>query len=286
MLKKFKPKEFHFLLFPPYFWLIIFFVVPVIIILIYSLGYQNQSGKISAGLNFDNYGQILNYTYFKIFIRSFGYALLSTVISLAIAFPISYYLAFTTQKMRLVLMFLIILPFWVNFLLRIYSFLIILGSNGVINNLLIGTGIISQPLSLLNNLFSVQIGFLYYNLPYMILPILASLDRMDVSMLEASMDLGANKTQTFWKITFPYSLPGVVAGIIFVFVPTLGSFIIPEFLGGTDNVMIGNIITEQFLVSRNWTFGSSLSVVMIFIVMIFITAYIRFSNPSKNKYLI
>jgi spermidine/putrescine transport system permease protein len=286
MFNKLKPKEFHILLFPPYFWLIIFFVVPLIIILIYSLSYTGQSGKITPGLNFDNYAQIFNYTYLKIFIRSFNYALLSTLISLALAFPIAFYMAFTSPKVRVILMFLIILPFWVNFLIRIYSFVIILSTTGVINNMLIGFGIISQPIQLINNLFSIQIGFLYYNLPYMILPILASLDRMDVSMLEASMDLGASKTQTFWKITFPYSLPGVIAGVIFVFVPTLGGFIIPEFLGGTDNVMIGNIITEQFLVNRNWTIGSALSIIMIFVVMIFITVYIRFSNPSKNKYLI
>jgi spermidine/putrescine transport system permease protein len=286
MLKKFKPKEFHFLLFPPYFWLIIFFIIPLIIIFLYSLGYQEPTGKIALGLNFENYEQVFNLTYFKVFLRSLWYALFSTVLTLAFAYPISYYMAFTTKRLRLILMFLIILPFWVNFLTRIYSFMIILGNTGVVNNFLISLGITSQPLPLLNNFFSTQIGFLYYNLPYMILPILASLDRMDVSMLEASMDLGASKTQTFWKITFPYSLPGVIAGIIFVFVPTLGCFIIPEFLGGTSDMMIGNVITDQFLVNRNWSSGSALSVVMIFFVMILITVYIRFTKPSENKYLI
>jgi spermidine/putrescine transport system permease protein len=164
-----------------------------------------------------------------------------------------------------------------------FSVMTILGDSGLINSALLGLGIIDEPVRLVNNTFGLYFGFVYWNLPFMILPIFSSLDRMDISMLEASMDLGANRRQTFLRITLPYAVPGLVAGIIFTFIPTMGNFVIPEFLGGTGNTMIGNVLTTQFLQARNWPFGSALSTVLMFIVMIFISLYIRFFNPTESR---
>lgn len=286
MPKTFKLKEFHLLLMPPLFWLLIFFIVPLIIVMVYSVSYKELYGGITPGFTFEHYKAIGDKMYLMIFLRSFWYAFLTTLITLFIAFPVAYYMAFASVKVKMLVIMMIVIPFWTNFLIRMYALMTIMGESGLINDTLIRLGIISQPLHLFNNTFSVLAGFIYWNLPFMILPIFSSLDRLDVSLLEASLDLGASKTQSFWHITLPYSIPGLVAGIIFVFVPTMGNFIIPEFMGGTDNYMIGNLITSQYVQARNWPFGSALSVVMIFMVMIFISLYLRFYNPSRNKGLL
>jgi len=286
MRKLVKIKEFHLLLFPPAFWLLLFFIVPLIIVLIYSVSFRELYGGVKTGFTLEHYKEIGSEMYLKIFLRSIGYATITTLITLLIAFPVSYFMAFASNRTKTILMLLIIIPFWTSFLIRMYALMTIMGESGLVNQLLMTTGIIKEPLALFNNAFSVYTGFVYWNLPFMILPILSSLDRLDTSLLEASLDLGATKTETFFRITLPYSIPGLVAGVIFVFVPTMGNFIIPEFMGGTDNYMIGNLITSQYVHARNWPFGSAMSVVMIFFVMIFISLYLRFYNPSKNKGLL
>ena len=268
---------------PPTFWLLVFFVIPVIIVIGYSFSTTGTGGGIDLRFTLEHYHLSFNGLYVSIFLKSFLYALITTVITLAIAFPIAYYMAFASPRMKIILMFLIILPFWTNFLVRMYSLMSLLGKSGLINSILLYSGIVDEPLKLMNNSFGMYIGFIYWNLPFMILPIFSALDRMDVSLLEASLDLGASRNQTFRNITFPYSVPGVVAGIVFTFIPTLGNFVIPEFLGGPDNLMIGNVITAQYLEVRNWPFGSALATVLTIGVMIFITIYIRFYDPAKSK---
>ncbi len=221
--------------------------------------------------------------YLSVLWRSLEYAFFTTGITVLIAFPIAYYMAFASPQAKLLLMFLVVLPFWTNFLIRMYSFVIILGGSGLVNSFLMGLGLVKEPVKLLHNAFSVYLGFIYGNLPYMILPIFASLDRMDIRLLEASMDLGASRTQTFFKVTLPFALPGLVAGIVFVFVPTLGNFIVPEILGGPDDIILGNIINRQFLASRNWPFGAALSSALTFGLMILIAAYIRYFDPASKK---
>lgn len=271
---------------PPLFWLLLFFIVPLIILLVYSVSHKEIYGGIAPGFTLEHYKAIGEPMYLLIFLRSFWYALVTTLITLLIAYPVAYYMAFASNRTKMIVMLMIIIPFWTNFLIRMYALMTIMGESGLINQMLMSAGIISEPLNLFNNTFSVLTGFIYWNLPFMVLPIFSSLDRLDVSLLEASLDLGASKTQSFFHITLPYSVPGLVAGIIFVFVPTMGNFIIPEFMGGTDNYMIGNLITSQYIHARNWPFGSALSVVMIFVVMIFISLYLRFYNPSRNKGLL
>ncbi len=271
---------------PPLFWLLIFFIIPMAIVIGYSFGIGGVSAGPSHGFTLQFYKEALSGMYLGIFLKSFLYALGATVLTIAIAYPIAYYMAFASDRTKMIVMFLIILPFWTNFLIRMYSIMTILGDNGLVNSALMQIGIIHEPLKLINNSFGMYVGFVYWNLPFMILPIFSSLDRMDVSMLEASLDLGANHRQTFMRITLPYSIPGAVAGIIFTFIPTLGNFIIPEFLGGTGNTMIGNVITSQYLQARDWPFGSALSAVLMFIVMIFISLYIRYFDPTKSKNMV
>ncbi len=281
-----KLKTHQILMAPPLFWLLIFFIIPMAIVIGYSFGIGGVSAGPSHGFTLQFYKEALSGMYLGIFLKSFLYALGATVLTIAIAYPIAYYMAFASDRTKMIVMFLIILPFWTNFLIRMYSIMTILGDNGLVNSALMQIGIIHEPLKLINNSFGMYVGFVYWNLPFMILPIFSSLDRMDVSMLEASLDLGANHRQTFMRITLPYSIPGAVAGIIFTFIPTLGNFIIPEFLGGTGNTMIGNVITSQYLQARDWPFGSALSAVLMFIVMIFISLYIRYFDPTKSKNMV
>jgi len=285
MFRSFKMREFHLLLFPPGFWLLLFFVVPLVIVLVYSFAFKETYGGVTPGFTLEHYRAIAEGMYLKIFLRSFGYAFLTTLFTLLLAFPIAYYMSFASLRVKTIIMVMIMIPFWTNFLVRMYALMTIMGESGLINQFLMGTGIIDQPLPLFNNTFSVFAGFIYWNLPFMVLPIFSSLDRLDTSLIEASLDLGASKMQTFLRVTLPYSVPGLIAAIIFAFVPTMGNFIIPEFMGGTDNYMIGNLITSQFVQARNWPFGSALSMAMIFFVMIFISLYLRFYKPSGSQSL-
>ncbi len=278
MLNKLKEK--HILMAPPAFWLVLFFLIPIIIVIGYS--FSTESGTLS-GFTLKNFGEVFSGMYLGIFWKSVVYALVTTLLTLCLAFPIAYYMSFASERTKMIVMFLIILPFWTNFLVKMFSIMTILGDSGLINSALMALGIIDTPLKMVNNTFGLYIGFIYWNLPFMILPLFSSLDRMDVSLLEASLDLGASRRQTFLKITLPYAIPGLVAGVIFTFIPTMGNFVIPEFLGGTDNTMIGNVITAQFVQARNWPFGSALSTVLMFVVMVFISLYIRFFNPTESK---
>lgn len=271
---------------PPALWLLLFFILPLFIVLGYSFSTSDPSGGVIRVFTFENFTRVFDKMYLLIFLRSFWYAFATTAITLAIAFPMAYYMAFTTETMKNIIMLAIILPFWTNFLIRMFAIMTLLGKSGLINSALTSLGLISDPLLMMNNTFGMYVGFIYFNLPFMILPIFSSLDRMDISQLEASLDLGASRQQTFMKITLPYAMPGIVAGIVFSFIPTLGNFVIPEFLGGADNFMIGNVITSQYLKARNWPFGSAISMVLMFVVMVFISLYIRYYDPSKNKNLV
>jgi spermidine/putrescine transport system permease protein len=271
------------LLFPPALWLFFFFGLPLAIVLYFSLCPQDIHGGVLPGFTLEHYRRIADPLYVGILIQSVKVAAITTIVTLLLAYPTAYYMAFAPQRTKMLLMFLVILPFGTNFLVRMYSFVNILGADGVINTVLIRLGIIHEPLALIYNMLAVYIGFIYGSLPYMILPIFAAMDRMDISLLEASMDLGAGPLRTFFRITLPYSMPGIAAGIVFVFIPTLGNFVVPEILGGADDILIGNVISRQFLSSRNWPFGSALSAILVFGLMILITMYIRFYDPMGKK---
>lgn len=263
--------------------MVVFFVIPLVIVVLYSVSHRESQGTVRMGFTLEHFRQMFQWLYVRIALRSVVYASVTTLLTLCLAFPMAYYMAFAPLRTKLFLLLVIVISYWTNYLIRLYSFIIILGKDGLANTLLLKLGIISAPLSLISSSLAVFVGFVYWNLPTMILPVFAALDRMDITLFEASMDLGANHRQTFCRIVAPYALPGLINGVIFVFVPTLGNFVVPDLLGGTDNVIIGNVITAQYLQARNWPFGSALSVLLIFVMVVVISLYIRFGNPVFQR---
>ena len=258
---------------PPILYLLLFFAIPALIMVLASFRTPGEFGGLApfideAGkpdLNVESYVRFFTEpVYAQIFVKSFGYALATTLICLAIAYPLATLIAKSPKKHRDLLLLLVILPFWSNFLIRVYAWMIVLGPQAAlartINGLLAGFGI--DPVPLLFSWFAVLVCLVYVHLPFMVLPLYANLEKHDQALLDAAQDLGANAWQRFWRITFPLSLPGVYAGAALVFIPALGIFAIPDILGGPDDSLIGNVIKQQFLETRDWPFGSVLSIVL------------------------
>lgn len=261
---------------PPLAYLLVFFAIPVLIMVLASFRNPGEFGGLAplfydegAGRQLDltgeNYGRFFSdFLYTQLFIKSFIYAAITTVVCLVIAYPLSMLIARSPKKNRDLLVLLVILPFWSNFLIRVYAWMIILGPQSVfvrgLNEFIGWFGF--GPVSLLYTPFAVIVGLVYVHLPFMVLPLFANLEKHDPALLDAAQDLGANAWQRFWRVTFPLSLPGVYAGAALVFIPALGIFAIPDILGGTEGIMIGNVIKQQFLDTRDWPFGSVLSMVL------------------------
>jgi spermidine/putrescine transport system permease protein len=225
---------------------------------------------------------VFNTDYLSIFSRSFQLALVTTVLTLLVAFPVAFYIALQTPKHRTWLMLLITIPFWTNLLVRTYAWILLLRNGGLIDSSLHSLGVMSTPINLMYTPIAVQIGLVYAFLPFMVLPIYTSLEKLDWRLLEAAYDLYANRWQTMWRIVIPLAAPGMVAGCILVFVPALGTFFIPELLGGAKTLMIGNLIQQQFGVSRNWPFGAALSFALLAVVLIFMLIYaLRFRGKGS-----
>jgi spermidine/putrescine transport system permease protein len=267
-----KLRESTALILPPYFFLAIFFILPVLIILVLSFSHNRDW---SQGVTLKNYLLIFDPLYLKVLWRSVVFAVIATLGSLLIGLPMAYYISFSDPKRKVLLTLLVLVPFWTNFLVRIFAWFTILGRQGLINSGLLWLGVIQEPLHLLHSSGAVVLGLIYGELPFMILPIIAAMDRMDVSLLEAATNLGASRFKVFQKIVLPLASPGIIAGAIFVFIPALGSFVVPDILGGSDSFMIGNTIKNQFMTVRDWSFGSSLSVVLMIMVLLGVSAYLR-----------
>ena len=261
---------------PPLAYLVIFFAIPVLIMVLASFRnpgefgglaplINEESGSLQLDLTTENYHRFFSdFLYTRLFLKSIGYAALTTLICLVIAYPLSMLIARSAKKHRDLLVLLVILPFWSNFLIRVYAWMIILGPQSVfvtaLNHIAGWFGL--GPVSLLYTPFAVIVGLVYVHLPFMVLPLYANLEKHDPALLDAAQDLGANAWRRFWRVTFPLSLPGVYAGAALVFIPALGIFAIPDILGGTEGIMIGNVIKQQFLDTRDWPFGSVLSMVL------------------------
>jgi len=276
---KTKKRDFLFYLAPPGFWLFIFFFIPLVLIAGYAFAIKDAYGGIKEGFTFENFSQVFEPLYLGVFVRSLLVSFGVTVTTVLLGYPVAYYLSFTRSRLKYFLLFCITLPLWTNFLVKVYSFIILLGENGLVNNFLIWCGLVDKPLALINNTFSLFLSFVYINLPFLIMPVYASLDKIDHSYIEASQDLGAGRVKTFWKIIVPWSAPGLAAGIVFVFVPTLTNFLVPEFLGGINNYMIGNLITQQFSHARNLPLGAAFSSIIVLLVVILTAAYLKYFNP-------
>lgn len=277
-----KTRQLLLLLLPPTLWLVIFFIIPLVIVLIYSFLERGTYGGITWEFTLRNYQRLVNDLYLNIFARSLGLAALTTLICLIIGYPLAFFIATASPRWRNLLLFLVIIPFWTNFLVRTYAWMIILRSEGLINTVLQSLNLIQEPLNLLFTPFAVIVGLIYGYLPFMILPLYAILERFNFSLVEAAQDLGANDIKTFFRIILPLTSPGILAGSILVFIPALGAFITPDILGGAKTVMIGNLIQNQFLQARHWPFGSALSMGLILLVLIPVILYFRSSNPENS----
>ncbi|QEL57963.1 ABC transporter permease [Chromobacterium paludis] len=261
---------------PPLLYLLLFFLIPSLIMLVAAFRQPGDYGGLAPlftmedgqrvwQLTLDNFHRLVEEPlYLELFAKSAGYALTTTVVCLVMAYPLAWLIARSGKKYRDLLLLLVILPFWSNFLIRIYAWMIILGPQSAftkaLNTVLVAMGF--EPVRLLFTTFAVIVGLVYVHLPFMVLPLYANLEKHDMALLDAAQDLGANAWQRFWRVTWPLSLPGVFAGSALVFIPALGMFAIPDILGGTESIMIGNLIKQQILDTRDWPFGSVLSIML------------------------
>ena len=264
--------------------IIVFMIIPICIVAAYSFLEANPYGGVRPHLTLDAYIQffferdlddnlIFNSAYLRIFWRSFVLALATTVLCLLIGFPTAYYMAMQPANRKNLLVFLVTIPFWTNLLIRTFCWILMLRDNGIINNILMGVGLTSEPLSLLYTNGAILIGLVYTYIPFMVLPVYATVDKFDLSLLEAAHDLYANRRQLMRWVILPLAMPGIIAGCLLVFIPSLGAFIAPNLLGGGKKLMIGSMIQLQFASSRNWPFGSAAALILMSCVLIAMLIY-------------
>ncbi|MFV1462390.1 ABC transporter permease subunit [Phaeobacter sp. JH20_36] len=280
----------------PYAWLLALFLVPFAIVFKIALSdaavarppYMPQFdwvtgiGAFIADLDFENFVWLTeDDLYWKAYLSSLRIAVISTVLTLLVGYPMAYGMARAPSEWRPTLMMLVILPFWTSFLIRVYAWMGILSNEGLLNQFLIWLGIIDTPLTILNTNTAVYIGIVYTYLPFMILPIYSALERLDGSLIEAAEDLGCSRTQAFWLVTIPLSRAGIIAGCFLVFIPTLGEFVIPSLLGGSDTLMIGKVLWEEFFSNRDWPVASAVAVVLLLILIVPIVLFQR--NQQKQQ---
>ena len=271
------------LLAPAILCLLLLIVAPLLIVLVVSLATHGTYGKTIYNFTPANFLRAFDALYLRAYWRTIWIATTTTVLCAVVSYPVAYYLALRAPgRWKRTLLVLTVIPFWTSFLIRTYAWILLLRSEGVINSALMGTGLIGAPLRLLYSDFAVLVGQVYGELPFMILPIYVALDRLDVRLLEAARDLGANRFWTFVKVTLPLSRPGLLAGIMLVFIPSLGAFITPDLLGGAKSVMIGNLIQNQFA-QLNQPFGSALSLILTAAVLLLLA--IAFKSGLKSNEL-
>src|ERR1041385_8227469 len=260
---------------PAILWLVGLIVTPLVIVLVVSLATRGPYGKTLYEFTITNFNNALDALYLRAYWRTLWIATATTVLCAVVSYPVSYYLALDApERWKRTLLVLTVIPFWTSFLIRTYAWILLLRSEGVINSSLMGAGIISTPLKLLYSDFAVLVGQVYGELPFMILPIYVALDRLDLRLIEAAQDLGTNRFWTFVKVTLPLSRPGLIAGIVLVFIPSLGAFITPDLLGGAKSVMIGNLIQNQFA-QLNQPFGSALSLILTAAVLLLLVVAMK-----------
>ena len=261
--------------------LLVFFIVPLFIVILYSFLQRGTYGGVIWQFTLDNFRRTFDALYFDTFLRSFYIAILTTFVCLLIGYPLAYFISSRPARQRGLFLLLLMIPFWTNFLIRTYAWLTLLRTNtGLINVSLLSMGIISKPLPLFGNDFAIVLGLVYGWLPVMVLPIYAALERLDWSLVEAAQDLYASGVHVFRRVIWPLSLPGVAAGSMLVFIPALGAFVTPAILGGGKSLMIGNIISNQFLAAHDWPFGAALSTLMMVVMLAATIFYFRSTGRS------
>ncbi len=295
------------LIFPSLFWLVVFFAIPLILVLAMSFGERGTYGGVEWNLNIQNFVRFLNPDdplYLRIFGRTLYIAAATTIVSLLIGYPMAFFIASQPEKRRNTLLLLLMVPFWTNFLVRTYAWILILRDQGVINTLWAGhlhnlvvwllgvmpwlplDGLVqatANPLPIFGTNLAIIIGLVYGWLPDMVLPCYAAIERFDYSLVEAAQDLYANRVKAFARVIFPLTLPGVVAGSILVFIPSLGAYVTPDLLGGAKSVMIGNVIYSQFMSARDYPFGAAISFVLMAMMLAGTLIYFRFTVSSQKR---
>ncbi|HBS98329.1 ABC transporter permease subunit [Salipiger marinus] len=283
----------------PYLWLLALFLVPFLIVLKISLSdvalarppympqldlTQGLDGLLTffSDLDFENFVFLsTDSLYWQAYLSSLQIAVVSTLLTLCVGYPIAYGMARAPREWRPTLLMLVILPFWTSFLIRVYSWMGILSTEGVLNQVLLFLGVIDTPLQIMNTKTAVYIGIVYTYLPFMILPIYSALEKLDESLLEAAEDLGCSRMEAFWLITWPLSRNGIIAGCFLVFIPAIGEFVIPSLLGGSDTLMIGKVLWEEFFSNRDWPVASAVAVILLLILIIPIVLFQR--NEQKQR---
>lgn len=288
-----RPGGRHAVIAAPYIWLLVFFLVPFLIVFKISFAemqvaippYTNLvewlDGKLTISLNLGNYAYLIeDPLYVDAYLHSLEIAGISTLLCLLLGYPMAWAIANSSPSLRNILLLLVILPSWTSFLIRVYAWIGLLKNNGVINNILMWAGIIDQPLPMLHTDFAVYIGIVYAYLPFMILPLYTALLKLDYSLVEASLDLGAKPVRTFFSVILPLTKGGIIAGSMLVFIPAVGEFVIPELLGGPDSIMIGRVMWQEFFNNRDWPVASAVAIIMLLLLALPIMWFHKHQNQE------
>jgi putrescine transport system permease protein len=281
----------------PMVWLILLFLLPFLIVLKLSFSQERLTippyapflewinGLPHPALHFSNYAFLFtDPLYISAYLYSLKVAAISTLLCLLVGYPMAYVIARAQGNWRSALLMLIVLPFWTSFLLRVYAWIGLLKHNGVINNILLYLGIIHQPLTMLQTDFAVYVGIVYSYLPFMILPLYANLEKLDMALLEAAADLGARPFTAFRRVTLPQSVPGIIAGSLLVFIPAVGEYVVPSLLGRTDQLMIGRVLSDEFFENRDWPLASAVAILMLLLLVVPIMLFQRSGNRQLQSH--
>ncbi|AZI14414.1 spermidine/putrescine ABC transporter permease PotB [Avibacterium paragallinarum] len=264
-------------------WLIFFVLAPNLLVLAVSFLTRDSSNFYALPFTFENYTRLFEPLYAQVVWNSLYMSGIATIICLIIGYPFAFMISRIKEKYRPILLFLVVLPFWTNSLIRIYGMKIFLGIKGILNSTLLTLGIIDEPIRILNTEAAVIIGLVYLLLPFMILPLYAAIEKLDHRLLEAAKDLGANSFQRFVKVIIPLTMPGIIAGCLLVLLPAMGMFYVADLLGGAKVLLVGNVIKSEFLISRNWPFGSAISIGLTILMALLIFVYYKASKLMNKK---
>lgn len=267
---------------PTILWLSFFFVIPLFMVVLVSFAGRTAYGNIIFEWTLQNYARFIEPLYLSIFADTLLVALFTTLATVIMGYPLAYFIAGLPKRWQQPGLILVMIPFWINFIIRSFAWVIILRNQGVLNTILLKLGVVEVPLQLLYNDMAVLLGMVYALLPFMVLPIYVSIEQLDSRLLEAASDLGAPPFTAFRKVTLPLTMPGVAAGTILVFISSLGMFVVPDVMGGAKSALVGNLIQNQFLSARDWPFGGALSIVLAALSLLLIVLYNKALKPGRG----
>jgi spermidine/putrescine transport system permease protein len=263
---------------PTVIYLLLILILPLLLVVVISFMTRGAYGDVVYRFTVESYIRLVDPLYFRILVFSLEVATATTALTILIGYPLAYFIARLPASQRSLYLFLILIPFWTNFIIRIYAWIMILRTEGFLNSMLINLGIIKIPLQIMYTPTAVMIGMVYEFLPFMVLPLYTSLEKIEPHLLEAAADLGARPWRAFLRITLPLTMPGIVAGSILVFIPAMGMFVVPDLMGGAKTILVGNLIRNQFLSARDWPFGAAASMILLLLTLAFTLYYTRQSG--------